>query len=153
MNDACFSLLTDQGVLAVIGSDAKKFLQGQITCNLDYVTDTRSTLGARCNPKGRMISNFRLLQNADGYLLAMDRGLIALQIEELKKYALFSKSTLTDVSEQWTRFGLINPEPILKALGIELEAAANSVAHLNHLTAVRVSPELVELWCPSAEAN
>lgn len=153
MSQAYFTLLSEQGVLSVKGSDAKKFLQGQITCNLDYVHDNRSSLGARCNPKGRMISNFRVLQVAEGYLLAMDHSLVDLQIEELKKYALFSKSSLSNVSAEWARFGLVDAEAILQALGLELPYESNSVVHLNHLTAVRVSPSLIELWCPADEAS
>ena len=49
---ASFTPLTHEGVFAVRGPDAKAFLQGQVTCNLAYISDERSSLGARCTPKG-----------------------------------------------------------------------------------------------------
>ncbi|NAT16995.1 folate-binding protein YgfZ, partial [Pseudomonas syringae pv. actinidifoliorum] len=51
--------------------DAGKFLQGQLTCNLNYLDENTSSLGARCTQKGRMQSSFRLVFEGDGCLLAM----------------------------------------------------------------------------------
>ena len=85
-DSAFFCTLTHEGVLAVIGADASKFLQGQLTCNLNYLSDTRSSLGARCTQKGRMQSSFRILLQPDGCLLAMARELIEPQLADLKKY-------------------------------------------------------------------
>src|SRR5690606_24299652 len=101
-----FTLLDHEGLLAVRGTDAAKFLQGQLTCNLNYLSETQSSLGARCTPKGRMISSFRIMPAEDGYLLAMDRELVAAQLADLQKYAVFSKSKLTDETADWVRFGL-----------------------------------------------
>jgi folate-binding Fe-S cluster repair protein YgfZ len=53
-DSAFFCTLSHEGVLAVRGADAGKFLQGQLTCNLNYLSDTRASLGARCPQKGRM---------------------------------------------------------------------------------------------------
>ena len=47
-DSAFFCPLSHEGVLAVRGSDAAKFLQGQLTCNLNYLSDTQASLGARC---------------------------------------------------------------------------------------------------------
>lgn len=50
-DSAFFCTLNHEGILAVIGNDASKFLQGQLTCNLNYLSETRSSLGARCTQK------------------------------------------------------------------------------------------------------
>ena len=97
-DSAFFCPLSHEGVLAVRGSDAAKFLQGQLTCNLNYLSDTQASLGARCTQKGRMQSSFRILLQGDGVLLAMASELLEPQLADLKKYAVFSKSKLTDES-------------------------------------------------------
>lgn len=148
---ASFTPLTHEGVLAVRGADAKKFLQGQVTCNLAYVSDERSSLGARCTPKGRMLSSFRVLLENDGYLLAMDHEILAAQLEEMQKYAIFSKSKLSDDSALWARFGLYQGDAALSALGIDLPSEINSTVHHNQMIAVRVSTELTELWVHADE--
>ncbi|NLY12137.1 MAG: folate-binding protein YgfZ [Gammaproteobacteria bacterium] len=141
-----FTPLTHEGVLAVRGADAKSFLQGQITCNLGYVSDERSSLGARCTPKGRMLSSFRVLLENDGYLLAMDHDILVAQLAELQKYAVFSKSKLSDDSALWSRFGLYQGDAALSALGIDLPSEINSTVHHNQMIAIRVSEHLTELW-------
>ncbi len=147
-----FTQITQEGLLAVRGKDAKTFLQGQITCNLNYVSNDRSSLGARCTPKGRMQSTFRILPESDGYLLAMHHSLVERQLNDLKKFAIFSKSTLIDESGLWTRFGLINAEAALIELGVSLAKETNSVARHNELIAVRVSENLCELWLKNQDA-
>ncbi len=148
---ASFTPLTHEGVFAVRGPDAKAFLQGQITCNLAYVSDERSSLGARCTPKGRMLSSFRVLLENDGYLLAMDTQVLDVQLAEMQKYAVFSKSKLSNDSALWSRFGLYQGDAALTALGIDLPQEVNSTVHSNQMIAVRVSELLTELWVSADE--
>lgn len=148
-----FIVLEHQGMLSVRGTDAAKFLQGQLTCNLNYVSYDQSSLGAKCNPKGRIQSTFRLAMQGDGFLLSMSRDLVEKQFTELKKFAMFSKSTLLDESADWVQLGLIRPEPILHELGIELADKAGAVTQHNDLLAIRISPELAELWLPASGAS
>lgn len=150
---AYFCVLSHEGVLAVRGADASKFLQGQLTCNLNYLSDHRSSLGARCTPKGRMQSSFRILMEGDGYLLAMDRALVQSQLADLTKFAAFSKSKLFDESEAWVRFGLSGGDDALASLGLELPASADEVAAAHELIAVRLSDGRSELWVRTSEAQ
>lgn len=155
---AFFTPLSHEGILAVRGSDASKFLQGQLTCNLNYLTDDQASLGARCTQKGRMQSSFRIAQQGDGYLLAMASELLEAQLVDLRKYAVFSKSKLTDESAGWVRFGLQDGNAALQALGLELpESAANTytqpVARNGDMLTIRVSPFRAEVWVPADQAG
>jgi folate-binding protein YgfZ len=151
-DSAFFSVLSHEGVLAVRGSDASKFLQGQLTCNLNYLDQAHASLGARCTQKGRMQSSFRILLQGDGCLLAMVRELIEPQLADLKKYAVFSKSKLTDESAAWVRFGLQQADALLADLGLALGADTDAMAQHEALLAVRVSPGRAELWVPAEQA-
>ena len=152
-DSAFFCPLSHEGVLAVRGSDAAKFLQGQLTCNLNYLSDTQASLGARCTQKGRMQSSFRILLQGDGVLLAMATELLEPQLADLKKYAVFSKSKLTDESAAWARFGLADADASLAALGLELPVETDSVVRTDTLIAIRVSPGRAELWVPSEQSD
>ena len=152
-DSAFFCPLSHEGVLAVRGADAAKFLQGQLTCNLNYLSDTQASLGARCTQKGRMQSSFRILLQGDGVVLAMATELLEPQLADLKKYAVFSKSKLTDESAAWVRFGLMNAEPALASLGLELPAETDSVVRNDTLIAIRVSPDRAELWVPAEQGD
>ncbi|AZF57287.1 folate-binding protein YgfZ [Pseudomonas sp. R11-23-07] len=152
-DSAFFCPLSHEGVLAVRGADAAKFLQGQLTCNLNYLSDTQASLGARCTQKGRMQSSFRILLQSDGVLLAMASELLEPQLADLKKYAVFSKSKLTDESAAWVRFGLAHADQALAALGLALPVETDSVARTETLIAIRVSPDRAELWAPAEHAE
>lgn len=151
-DSAFFCPLSHEGVLAVRGVDASKFLQGQLTCNMDYLSDAKATLGARCTQKGRMQSSFRILLEGDGVVLAMASELIEAQLLDLKKYAVFSKSKLTDESAAWVRFGLNDADAALASLGLDLAQDTDAVARANYLVAIRVSPARAELWVRADQA-
>ncbi|EXF46185.1 aminomethyltransferase [Pseudomonas sp. BAY1663] len=150
---AYFCVLSHEGVLAVRGPDASKFLQGQLTCNLNYLDADHASLGSRCTPKGRMQSSFRILSDNDGYLLAMASELLQPQQADLGKYAVFSKSRLTDESAAWCRFGLADGDGALVSLGLDLPQAADRVVRANGLLAIRLPDGRAELWVPAAEAE
>ncbi|MDD0842777.1 CAF17-like 4Fe-4S cluster assembly/insertion protein YgfZ [Pseudomonas sp. Gutcm_11s] len=152
-DSAFFTPLNHESLLAVRGPDAAKFLQGQLTCNLNYLDERTSSLGARCTPKGRMISSFRILQDGDGYLLALASELFEAQLADLKKYAVFSKSTLADESASWVRFGLSGGDSALLALGLDLPQDADSVARGDGLIAIRLPGGHAELWAPADQAE
>ncbi|MGE8361374.1 YgfZ/GcvT domain-containing protein [Pseudomonas sp.] len=150
---AFFCTLSHEGLLAVRGPDASKFLQGQLTCNLNYLNDTTSSLGARCTPKGRMLSSFRIVSVADGYLMAMASELVQSQQIDLQKYAVFSKSKLGDESQAWVRFGLKGGDNVLAALGLVLPPEADSVTRTDTLLAVRLADGRAELWATAADRD
>lgn len=150
---AFFSVLSHEGVLAVRGADASKFLQGQLTCNLGYLNVNQSSLGARCTPKGRMQSSFRILPENDGYLLTMARELVEPQLTDLRKFAVFSKSTLHDESDDWVRFGLSAGDDLLVSLGLDLPQTTDSVIRENGRIAVRLPDGRAELWAKANEAE
>ncbi|WP_405120447.1 YgfZ/GcvT domain-containing protein [Pseudomonas leptonychotis] len=150
---AFYCTLSHEGILALRGPDANKFLQGQVTCNLNYLSDSQCSLGARCTPKGRMQSSFRIVSVTDGYLLAMANELLEAQLTDLKKYAVFSKSKLTDESQAWLRLGLNGADDALRSLGLELPTDADSVVRHQELLALRLSDGRAELWVPAAQAE
>lgn len=151
-DSAFFCSLTHEGILAVRGSDAGKFLQGQLTCNINYLSDDHAGLGARCMVKGRMQSSFRILPEGNGYLLAMAGELLEAQLADLKKYAVFSKATLADESAAWARFGLQQGDSALRALGLAVPGEAGATVRHEGLIAVTASTDRVELWVPADQA-
>ncbi|TNE78063.1 MAG: folate-binding protein [Gammaproteobacteria bacterium] len=99
--------LIHQGLIAVEGEDACRFLQGQLTCDVTLLAANDSQLGACCNPKGRMLTNFILYRTEEQrYLMQMHHSLVAPTLQHLQKYAVFFKAKMTDVSNQYVILGL-----------------------------------------------
>jgi folate-binding protein YgfZ len=72
------------------GSDAKTFLQGQLTCDLDQVTSDQAQFGGYCTPKGRLLANFMLLSTSQDYLMHLPADVSASVAERLRKFVLRS---------------------------------------------------------------
>lgn len=91
----------DIGVLRVSGLDSKKFLQGQITCDMNKLSQDNGLYGAICSIKGRIISSFYIVQRNDDVLMIMAKDLVEKTLLHLKKYAVFFKTTLTDEQDHF----------------------------------------------------
>jgi len=98
MTSLFIAKLFNLGLLKVQGSRAKELLQGQLTCDMNEVTDTTTHLGAHCNRAGRIISLFRIFYRPPDYFLLMPRDMIPIALNALKKYAVFFKVDLLDWS-------------------------------------------------------
>lgn len=98
--------LTHLAVLSISGADAGTFLQGQVTCHVLELNATQSSLGAICNPKGRALAVFLLINCPEGFLMVLP----AEQREAVKKrltpYILRSRVVITDSTEEWCLLGM-----------------------------------------------
>jgi hypothetical protein len=147
------ALLPDRGVVKVAGDDARKFLNGLITCDIGKVTAGQSAFAALLTPQGKVIIDF-ILAEADpadggGFFLDCPRALAPALVQRLNFYKLRAKVMVEDLSETlgvlaiWdgagtTDYGLCAADPRLPALGLRCmlpphlaaEAAADLGAEL-----------------------
>lgn len=89
--------------LIVEGRDARKFLQGQVTSDMNKLSLENSVTGGHCNTKGRLLFSFRstLLDSGptgDKIALVMHRALVSSAQQALAKFIVFSKATLAQDS-------------------------------------------------------
>jgi folate-binding protein YgfZ len=78
VTEACGVLdRSDRGKLALSGADAKGFLQGQVTNDVEQLTPGRGCYAAVLTPKGKMLGDLRILDAGDELLLDTER--VALQ--------------------------------------------------------------------------
>ncbi len=98
--------LPQLAVIKLVGEDAVKYLNGQVTCDVTKLSTGDSTIGAHCTPKGKVLTIFRLFHTENELLLVYKKELVTKQITELKKYAVFSKVSIEDVSEKYHVLGL-----------------------------------------------
>lgn len=83
--------LTDLSALSVTGEDAATLLQGQITCDVNEMSENRGQFGAFCNTKGRVIATFVMAKIQDGFLLVLPKKMLTTVNELLERYKLRSK--------------------------------------------------------------
>ena len=103
MTTSC--VLAHVGFLQVSGTDAVKFMQGYSTCNLDNLHTHQVMPGAICDIQGRMLTSFRILKHQNTLILRMHRPLVPKTIAFLNKYIVFSKASVTDISDDLHCYG------------------------------------------------
>lgn len=104
-------LLPTLGVLRAGGADARAFLQGQLSNDLQRLGPQRSLLAGYHNAQGRTIALLRLLARGEQELLAiLPRELIEPVRSRLTKFVLRAKVTLRDESDAWQLAGRLAAE-------------------------------------------
>jgi len=87
------------GSLRFSGQDAEVFLQGQLSCDVSEVRPGLSSHGAYCSAKGRMLANFLLWREQDGFAMVLSRDLGASVQKQISKFVLRSKVKVADASD------------------------------------------------------
>lgn len=91
--------LPSHTVISIEGVDSEKFLQGQLTCDVVKLAENSSTLTAHCDPKGKVNAIFRLIKlTSTHFFIIIENNLLPNALDQLKKYAVFSKVTFQQSS-------------------------------------------------------
>jgi tRNA-modifying protein YgfZ len=82
-------------ILDVIGEKANEFLQGQLSCDINKVSDIQMIQGAQCNLKGRILSLLDII-NWNGFKLVLPKDLCEVTQSSLSKTALLSRVSIKE---------------------------------------------------------
>lgn len=153
-DDTCIVPLLHQSLLCVDGPDTDKFLQGQLSCDVDSARTLGSSLASHCNIKGHMISLFRLIATETGFLLRMHHELLEQATKTLSKYIIFSKAEISYPGDRLVGIGLTGPKAAeLSRLAVEdIPSEDNGITHGDNTLLIRVPGNRFELWLPESVA-
>lgn len=107
--------IDNHSLLLVKGPDARKFLQGQVTCDIDELsikndgntTQLQSTLGAHCTHKGRIVFSFRAIAlDEETIALNIPSEMIDIATTALQKYIVFSKAEIINAHKEYQLIGI-----------------------------------------------
>ncbi|MEQ9171611.1 MAG: folate-binding protein [Rhodospirillales bacterium] len=102
MTEQTYVVLEDRGVLAISGDDARTFLQGLVSNDINKVSATRAIHAALLTPQGKYLHDFFIAEAPGGGLLMdCERARLEDLAKRLKLYKLRAKAVIEDQSEQW----------------------------------------------------
>jgi len=137
-------------LMSVSGKDSGKFLQGQLTCNIDALNDPGACPGAACDNKGRVLSSFYLWKLKESYFLEMSPGLSASLASHLGKYMVFYQSSMGNAAPLFRRYGVCGStgRDILRQHFVELPLMLHQVIRQGdeYLMLVDHHTERYEYW-------
>ncbi|WP_230530692.1 CAF17-like 4Fe-4S cluster assembly/insertion protein YgfZ [Microvirga roseola] len=136
--------LADRGVVRVSGDDAKTFLDGLVTCDIDRVSPQAARFGALLTPQGKILFDFIVFQApaeiGGAYYLDVLKVFAPDLAKRLSFYKLRAKVAVEDLSESlaviagWDmprpedEAGLVAGDPRLPDLGWRAIVAAEDAA-------------------------
>jgi tRNA-modifying protein YgfZ len=154
------ALLPDRGVVKIDGADARRFLNGLLTSDIEALTPDAPRFAALLTPQGKILFDgiVAAVPPEDGTALFIDcpRALVSDLVRRLNFYKLRAKVIIEDLSEAlgvlalWdgtgtTEYGLVYPDPRLPALGLRVMLPPHlAEAAARDLGATLVEPEAYE---------
>ena len=107
MNYSAFALLDSLGVLRITGVDAQRYLQGQLSADIEALSPSASTLAGLHTAQGRVTAILRVIAAGPHcYWLVLPTDLIATVLTRLQRYVLRAKVLLEDRSHDHRVVGL-----------------------------------------------
>jgi folate-binding protein YgfZ len=137
------NILTDlshYGLIAVRGEDATAFLHSQLINDINSLQASHSQLNGYCNPKGRLIANFRVFNVNNTWYLRLSSDVLDTLMQRLSMFILRSKVELTDASEHFVRIGYsgASADKELAEILDEIPQEIDQVVQLDNLTVIRI---------------
>jgi len=123
MNEVRSFLLEDRGVLELSGSEARSFLQGLITQNIDLLTPDGPLYSALLTPQGKFLFDFFLWDSGDVLFLDVAKDQLMNLARRLLFYKLRADVNVGDASKTynvWASTGVPDgfcADPRLDGLG------------------------------------
>jgi len=104
-NGPVVTSLTHQALIKVSGSEAKTFLQAQLTSDINEVSENKAQYSAYCDPQGNVLANFLVFIYKGDYYLNFDGSLTDTILKRLKMFVLRSDVQLEEVSDSLIQVG------------------------------------------------
>ena len=144
--------LQHETILTIEGPDASKFLQGQVTCDIRAITQ-KSSLGAHCTHKGRMLFSFLALASSpEKIYLRLPHEQSQSALAALHKYIIFSKAKAEKISDDCLQLGIWGPDArstITSTFGHCPKARSAFIQTEKH-TVIEVDDSRFECWLHSS---
>ena len=123
------------------GEDAKSFLHGQFTSDINHLGNDQVQHSAWCSAKGRMQASFLIWRQGDAYQLALAADLEAASLKRLQMFVLRAKLKLASLSDSCVLLGLAGPQAVEALAGANLPCPASPMTAATDGTAQVLSLE------------
>jgi folate-binding protein YgfZ len=154
MTALVFRELQHSGLIRFSGEEARAFLHNQLSCDVAALTFGRSTYGAYCNPKGRVLASFLLWRSEQGLFMQLPTSLREPIQQQLSKFILRSKVKAENFADDLALIGVAGKDAaarLQQALGAA-PTAPHDVVHVDGATIIRLPVDRYEIAVPREQA-
>ena len=101
-----YSLDSETSCLRVSGDDASKFLQGQLSNDVNLIDDNNYQISSYSTNQGKVISINRIFKDNQSFIILLNKDISEYFVEKISMYILMSKVNLK-IEKDYKVFGLI----------------------------------------------
>jgi tRNA-modifying protein YgfZ len=145
---------SERGKLALTGSEAKPFLQGQVTNDIEALEPGRGCYAALLTHKGKMLGDMRVLDLGDELLLDTERVALQELFNMIRRYKLGSDVELHKRTLEMGELSLIGPyaRRVAGATALGRGEHDNVRARVGGAEAILVATDAgVDVFCPAGD--
>ncbi len=106
MADKSFIALPNRRIINVSGEDAREFLQGLITNDMELVSENRAVFAALLTPQGKYLHDFFIIENKHEFYIDCEKDRVEDLIERFSRYRLRARVSIQDTGVELTVYAL-----------------------------------------------
>lgn len=147
---------SERGKLALGGAQAKAFLQGQVTNDVEALSSGRGCYAALLTPKGKMVGDLRILDAGDELLLDVEREALQAIFNVLRRACLGYDAELHKRTLQRGLLSLVGPgaRRVAGAEALPQEEHAHAPIATGGIAARAIVTDLgVDLLCDAEQTD
>jgi len=147
---------SERGKLALTGAEAKSFLQGQVTNDVEALSPGQGCYAAFLTPKGKMLGDLRILDAGDEILLDTERVALQELFNMIRRFSIGFDVQLHKRTLECGLLSLLGPESEAVAGGGGLGEPEHSHAALTlgGIEARAIRTDLgIDLLCDAADVD
>src|SRR5437764_14183623 len=145
-----------RGKLALAGTDAKSFLQGQVTNDVEALSNGAGCYAAFLTPKGKMLGDVRILDAGDELLLDTERVALQALFNMIRHFSIGYAVQLHKRTLERALLSLIGPQAadVAGVAALPAEEHAHLPAEIDHIPvrAIRTATG-IDLLCDSSQTD
>jgi tRNA-modifying protein YgfZ len=144
---------SERGKLALTGADAKAFLQGQVSNDVEALAPGAGCYAAFLTPKGKMLGDLRILDAGDELLLDTERGALQELFNMIRRFSVGYELELHKRTLERGLLSLVGPDAVAIADADALPTEhAHAPVRLGGIAARAIRTDLgVDLLCDAAD--
>ena len=100
--------LNNRTLLRLSGTDAKGFLQAQLSNDISKLNEGDVQLSAYCQHQGKILALFWVMRDGDDFLLSFPKDLAEAILPRLKMFVLMSDVAIEDIGNEYVQIGHID---------------------------------------------
>ena len=109
-----FIVLDKTATIRVEGDDRIQFLQGQLTQDINLISQDKALYAGFCNPKGRVLAFMLCYVAHESIHIQLDNSIKESILQKLKMYVLRSKVSLNLLEETFTSIGFVGTKALIE---------------------------------------